>query len=75
MVSRDKSISQIVEAKVMVVSGSGVNAEAPMRSYICLAGVASEVQLETTSGWLLKPQPKGQMAHRNFIANTHRWGN
>lgn len=75
MVSRDKNISQIVEAKAMVVSGSGVNAEALMRSYICLAGVASEVQLETTSGWLLTPQPKGQMSHGNFVSNTHRWEN
>lgn len=75
MISGEKNISHIVEAKVMVVSGSGVNAEAQMRSYICLAGVASELQLETTSGWLLKPQPKGQMSHGNFISNTHRWEN
>lgn len=67
------SISQTLKAKVMVVSYSGVNEEAQMKSYIWLAGVGLELQLETTSGWLLKPQPKGQMSQGNFISNTHRW--
>lgn len=50
-ISKKKSVSQMMELKVMV-SYPGVNEETQMRSYICLIGDGSELELETTFGWL-----------------------
>lgn len=46
-----KKKSQMMESKVMV-SYPGVNEETQMRSYICLIGDGSKLELETTFGWL-----------------------
>lgn len=64
--SAKTSISQIVEAKVMVASCSGVNQEAQMRSHICGAGVGSKIAAGNYFWLALKTQTKGSKVSWKF---------
>lgn len=65
-ISREKNVSQIVEAKVMVVSYSGVNEEAQMRNYICLAGVGSKIAAGNYFWLAFKTQTDGSNVSWKF---------
>lgn len=57
-----------MEVKVMVVSYSGVNEEAQMRSYICLAGVGSKIAAANYFWLIFKTTTEGSNVSWKFHA-------
>lgn len=69
-----ENISQMVEVQVMVVSYSGVNQEAQMRNYICLAGVGSKTAAGNYFWLAFKTQSEGSKVSWKFHIQNPEMG-